>query len=312
MVEYTHHKRHVNKLSQLDATVMVVTLTPMEALRMKLYGNASAVAQKIIDQFQAGSLPQALAPVFLHWGEDVPCRKWSWSNQMLAVIAGYSDARGVRQWNSVKRYVTKGQKATWILAPCFVKSKNETDQDGFPKNILVGFRSVPVFGYEQTDGELLPEREHAASFLMSLPLREVAEAWGIRVSAYGGGNSKAAGWYVPGGNAIGLGVENLSTWCHELVHCADDRLGHLQERGQHWRSEIVAELGGATLLCALGMATQADVGGAWEYISRYAASAHMQAVAACLSVLNRICDAVDLILTTAQQLQQRTHEIQAA
>ena len=45
------------------------------------------------------------------------------------------------------------------------------------------------------------------------------------------------------GASIALGVENLSTWAHEFIHAADDRLGHLTENGQHWRAEAVAELG---------------------------------------------------------------------
>ena len=55
--------------------------------------------------------------------------------------------------------------------------------------------------------------------------------------------------------AIAVGVKNLATWAHELIHAADDRLGNLTERGQHWRSETVAELGGAILLEALGTIT---------------------------------------------------------
>ena len=47
--------------------------------------------------------------------------------------------------------------------------------------------------------------------------------------------------------SIALGVENPATWAHELCHAADGRLGNLQERGRHWRSETVAELSGATL-----------------------------------------------------------------
>ena len=54
------------------------------------------------------------------------------------------------------------------------------------------------------------------------------------------------------GKGIELCVKNLATWCHELVHATDDRNGSLKEKGQHWRSETVAELGGAVLLEVLG------------------------------------------------------------
>jgi hypothetical protein len=137
--------------------------------------------------------------------------------------------------------------------------------------------------------------------LANLPLREVAEAWGLSVDAYNGARGKGLGWYRHG-QAIALGVQNPSTWAHELVHAADDRLGALVERGQHWRSETVAELGGATLLVALGSTIEADLGGAWEYIQNYAKDAELEPIAACTRVLKRTCDAVALILDTAEEL----------
>ena len=74
----------------------------------------------------------------------------------------------------------------------------------------------------------------------SLPLIEVARTWGLDVDAYNGLEGAPNGKYMRK-KAIAVGVKNLSTW-HELIHAADDRLGNLTERGQHWRSEVVAEL----------------------------------------------------------------------
>ena len=87
-----------------------------------------------------------------------------------------------------------------------------------------------------------------------------------------------------------------------MIHAADDRLGTLTERGQHWRSEVVAELGGAILLECLGHESDADRGGCWHYVSRYARDAEIEPVSACQRVLKRTCDAVALILETAEQL----------
>ncbi len=95
------------------------------------------------------------------------------------------------------------------------------------------------------------------AWLESLPVRDVAESWGLSVDAYNGRGGAALGRYRHG-TSIALGVENLSTWAHELVHAADDRLGQLKERGQHWRSETVAELGGAILLEILGHDVESD------------------------------------------------------
>ena len=102
--------------------------------------------------------------------------------------------------------------------------------------------------------------------------------------------------------AIELGVKNLSTWAHELVHAADDRNGSLKEKGQHWRSETVAELGGAVLLEILGFSHEADLGGCFGYIQSYATKEKIGAAEACLRVLERTCQAVTLILDTAEQI----------
>jgi hypothetical protein len=89
------------------------------------------------------------------------------------------------------------------------------------------------------------------------------------VGVFGGKGVGCLGLYRRS-KGIALGVKNLSTWAHELVHAADDRNGSFKEMGQHWRSESVAGLGGAVLLELLGFCNDADLGGCWEYVQRYA------------------------------------------
>jgi hypothetical protein len=140
-----------------------------------------------------------------------------------------------------------------------------------------------------------------ANWLDSLPLIEVARNWGLNVDAYNGSEHAAKGKYARN-HAIALGVKNLGTWAHELMHAADDRLGNLKEKGQHWRSETVAELGGAILLEALGYAADSDRGGCYEYIQAYAIEAGLEPIQACMDVLKRTCDAVNLVLNKAEKL----------
>jgi hypothetical protein len=65
----------------------------------RFHGKAKPAADAIIDAFQSGTLPAALALIFINRpDEDTPCRKWAWSNQLLTALAGFSDARGYRQW----------------------------------------------------------------------------------------------------------------------------------------------------------------------------------------------------------------------
>lgn len=277
---------------------------------MKFYAKAEAAAKQILDAFQAGNLPKALAPIFVNRKDGTPCRSWSWSNQLLVALHGHSDARGYRQWQEVGRHVTKGEKAFAILVP-IVRKKDRTDPDTgatVEATYIAGFTSAAVFGYRQTEGEELPPADpEVARWIDSLPLIDVARGWGLTVDAYNGRPGAALGRYRHG-QAIALGVENLATWAHELTHAADDRLGNLQEHGQHWRSETVAELGGAILLEILGHPADADRGGCWEYVNAYAKDAGIDAVTACNRVLKRTCDAVALILDEAERLQAAAGE----
>lgn len=271
---------------------------------MKMYGRAVEVAERIIDAFKKGpeNLPKALAPIFIRRNDDVPCRKWSWHNQLLVALSGTSDARGMRQWGNVGRKVKRGSKAIWILAPCIktVKEKNAKGEEE-KKNVIYGFKGVPVFAVEDTDGKPLPGNEHYDDWVRNLPLLEVAEAWGVRVGTYSGEGSGALGYFQFGsrGHAIMLGVQNLSTWAHELVHAADERLTKIA--GDRSIAEIVAELGSAILLESIGCSYDADLGGAYAYIQRFAESGGKPPVRACIDVLHRACNCVALILDTARQ-----------
>nr|MBA2704590.1 hypothetical protein [Blastocatellia bacterium] len=216
---------------------------------MKFYGKAQEVAEKILEAFKSGNLPKALAPVFIRRKDGVPCRQWSWGNQLLCILHGTNDARGMKQWNAVGRKVRKGSKAFDILVP-LTKTIRVKDETGEERSIPVvyGFRCAAVFGVEVTEGaELSKVDSEIPQWLNSLPLVEVAQSWGLKVDAFNGREHGPLGSYRPG-KEISLGVKNLSTWAHELVHAADDKLGHMTERGQHWRSETVAELGGAIVL----------------------------------------------------------------
>ncbi len=196
----------------------------------------------------------------------------------------------------------KGQRSFQILAP-MVKTITETKGGEERKRSFVfGFKSTAVFGLSQTEGDDLPPPDPAVmEWLDRLPLVDVAKSWGLSVDAFNGQGGKYLGWYRRG-DAIALGVKNLSTWAHEFIHAADDRLGTLTERGQHWRSEVVAELGGSILLEVLGHDMESDRGGCWDYVNRYAKDAGLEAIQACQRVLKRACDGVALIIDSAEQL----------
>ncbi len=269
---------------------------------MKFYGKTQQVADDIVAAFEQGDIPKALAQVFIHKKEDRPCARWSWCNQLLVALHGCTDARGIRQWNAVGRSVNKGEKAFAILAPRFITKHNEeTDEDDLE---LIGFISVPVFGYEQTHGQDLSDlNPELTTWCNNLPLREVAEEWGLTVGTYNGQGARYEGYYRQG-QGIALGVKNLSTWTHELVHAADDKLRGGLKGGQHPEQEIVAELGAAVMLEIIGMPHQSDRGGCWQYIKTYADKAKIAPITAINRVLDRTCKAVSLILETAEAVNQ--------
>ena len=274
-------------------------------MSVRFYGKADTAAKAILDAFQNPlRLPNALAPVFIRRKDNVLCRAWSWSNQLITALFGHSDARGYRQWQEIGRHVKKGQRGFPILVPLtkrFEQTNAETGEKS-ERFAVYGFKHAIVFGLSQTDGEPLPPPDpDVCQWIESLPLLDVAREWELSVEAYNGQPGVVLGKYRHG-QAIALGVQNLSTWCHEMVHAADDRLGKLTERGQHWRSETVAELGGAVLLAVLGDEHNADLGGCWDYVSAYARDAGIEPITACQRVLRRTCDAVALILDTAETL----------
>ncbi len=228
-----------------------------EAIRARHTQRVENATRSIVDRFERGDLPTALAPIFIHRHDDVPCRKWSWSNQILTALAGYDDARTYRDWQRVGRNVRKAETAFYIMEPLrrTAKSVDKATGEETTRTWCAGFKAGARFGYEQTDGDELPERKDEREFIDALPLVDVARAWGLRLQTFGNAERIGqAGWFAhdgESGKAIGLGVENLSTWTHELVHAADLRCGALTTKTpkrQELSNEVVAEVGGATLL----------------------------------------------------------------
>jgi hypothetical protein len=143
-------------------------------------------------------------------------------------------------------------------------------------------------------------------WLQRLPLRIVADLWGLSVQTYNGDSDAHLGCSLNSldCSSIAIGVKNLSTWAHELVHVADFRNGTMIEPVPHWRMETVAEFGGAVLLKLLGYHQEADLGGCWRYIHHYVGPKKIGVVRACNLVLERACGAVNLILNTAHEFKK--------
>ena len=178
---------------------------------MRFFGKAQVAMQEILQAFENPSLlPKPLAQVFIRRRDNLPCRKWSWRNQLLVFLHGYTDARGYRQWEQAGRHVKKGERAFLILTPMTRKIVDKATWE--ERTIVTGFTSAPVFGFEQTEGNPLPPGDpDVQHWIERLPLLEVAKSWGLDVEGIDSEGTGYLGLYLRG-KGIEVGVKNLSTW----------------------------------------------------------------------------------------------------
>jgi hypothetical protein len=251
---------------------------------------ARAILQELATLFENPErLVGGMAATFIRAG-DRPIDRWSWGNRLIAWLHGTADARTFLQWKSAGRSVRKGAAAFCILAPC-TNLVAEIDEGGdeVKRAKLYGFRAVPVFRMEDTDGEPLPSYQPQAP----PPLNDLPAKWGITVEyqPIPGQSFGIMGSFSPTRKRITLFTENEATFFHELLHAADDRLSPLHG-GQDADQEAVAELGAAVLARLYGGRIDRD---AWEYIRIY----HEKPAQAIRRLLPRVEACLGLILAEA-------------
>lgn len=86
---------------------------------------------------------------------------YSFNNTLLILGQKPEASRvaGFNAWRKLDRFVRKGEKGIWILAPMVYKSDagEDTRAGNEPTKVIRGFKAVPVFDVSQTDGAELPE-----------------------------------------------------------------------------------------------------------------------------------------------------------
>ena len=258
----------------------------------------------VVDKFIEGDVADAIAKASFPYC-NVPCSDWSLHNRFLVFLSGTADARGFRQWKSAGRKVVKGAKAVYILAPRFLTDRDvEPDAEGKHSQKLIGFRGVPVFRAEDTEGEPL---DYEQITLPAHPLLEVAAAWGIQVRAMPG-NDHFYGSFSPSAGEICLASPDEQVFFHELAHAADARSRDLKG-GQHPDQEIVAQLGAEVLARLVGRQLPNE-GHSYEYVANYAAKWFPKATKedairkACHRVLRRTCQVIEAILDAAANIDE--------
>lgn len=246
-----------------------------------------SVLDSILDQFKnSDNIPSAIALISFPTA-NLPMYRWSLLNQLVCYFTGLSDFRGYRQWEEVKRYVKKGEKATHILVPWIKKEEVEGEE----KSHLAGFITGAVFAVEQTDGEPL---DYQQIELPKLPLIERAKELGVDVTAIQG-NYDHYGYYSPKKQIIALATPEQCVWFHELIHLADDKLNGLKYV-QDPIQEITAELGALALCNILGLDGSKHLGNHYRYIERYAKEIDMSPYTALLKVISNTEIILDFLL----------------
>ncbi len=255
---------------------------------------ANVELEKIVQLFSSAQLPDLCAKALaLINSPERPSSKWSLGNQLLMLLAGTNDARGFRQWNEVGRYVRSGAKAFYILGPVKIRKPEsratlDAEQHEEPAEVLVGFKGIPVFRMEDTEGRELPTYAPRDP----PPLLEVARRFGMRVMY----ERLAPGVYGVtdhNGKTITLSTEDWAVFFHELAHATHRSFEPKTGHGQEPEAETIAQLAAATLARLYGR--PAD-GFGWNYIASQANSSSPQKVGRlCMHVLERTKKVLDLI-----------------
>ncbi len=271
---------------------------------MNFHPKVKSTLDQILNLFRSGNVPKAVA-IATFPPHEVPSNAWSLANRIIMALNGTSDARGFVQWKEVDRYVKRGAKAFYILAPWLVNKSNGDPDDELDEpgpvpigKLLRGFLAIPVFRLEDTDGKPL---DYIPLELPPLPLLDVAANWGISVSPV----AFQDGWYGcyrPYSKEIRLATPEETTFFHEIAHAAHHKVKGNMRRGQDWRQEITAELSAQVLCHIVGMHPGRTLGNSFDYICHYANSVRMEPAKACLAVLSDIEKVVNLILSESAAL----------
>ena len=270
-----------------NTTVMTSTQRAVESLG------------KIVDIFAQEDLTTAYTHSYIQ-GNGSPSDSWSLRNRLLRYLAKTEDARGYQQWLQVKRQVQKGSKAFYILAPIFAHVPVDKDKpDGEKRQIITGFRSVPVFRIEDTDGEPVKYVEKVPELP---PLADVAKHWGSTVT-FKPSTHGEWGSFNPRTKGITMSTDENSVFYHELAHLAHAKIEKLKG-GQDPEQEAIAEL---TACVLTKLYENKDVKNkTYSYIKIYADGNTKEDVAKlCFRVISKVEKILDLILTTKEQITEK-------
>ncbi len=202
---------------------------------------------------------------------------------------------GFGKWKELGRFVKRGEKGIQILAPITGyrrrKDDSEEETESNPQRVLVGFRAVYVFDYEQTEGADLPELNHTISGDVGENRDRLIEFLGRQNIALEFDQSIGPALGVSYGGRIALlpgqaRPEEFTTLVHETAH----ELLHRSER-RTFTTKVVRETEAEAVAFIVGQAVGLEMGTASsDYIQLYHGNASL--LAESLEVIQRTASTI--------------------
>lgn len=260
--------------------------------------------ENLMDMFKSGKMPAKIAfsIIHKHAGDVIPSDSWSIGNRILSLIQGTTDARGYKQWLEAGRHVKKGCHAIYIMAPLTRKVQEKdsaTDDEQKEKVIVTGFRPLPVYRFEDTEGADLPY-DHEYQPKTYPPFFNVAEKLGIDVS-YHPLTANYLGKFSLNTNKIQLCTHDAIVYYHELAHAVHSTFVDLRIYDQK-KAEITAEFSACVLAEISNIQGYESQG--YEYIRNYCCKDEKRpegVLKKIMSVLTDVDRIVTIVLETAEE-----------
>lgn len=155
---------------------------------------------------------------------------------------------GFHTWHGLGRFVKKGEKGIWILAP-IVRRKNECAEqhETDDSSTAIGFRAAYVFDLSQTDGQDLPEigsvtgdpNEYSQRLAGFCVEQSIAIEYSQEIAPARGTSAGGKIMLLPGQSP----AEEFATLAHELAHEMmhhDERRKSTSKRSRETEAEAVS------------------------------------------------------------------------
>lgn len=260
----------------------------------------NSAVQNLMEMFQNQKFPEQVAFTIIkrHNSDSMnkPSDKWSIGNLLIMAFVGKTaDARTYKQWQAANRFVKRGSKSFNIFAPVMRKIEETGASDDKDKYILVGFKALPVFRYEDTDGEPLQNYDYTPPKMP--PFFDVAEKLGLTVN-WQPFDNQAYGWFSSKSKSITLSSQDAFIYFHELAHAVNATFEDISRNRD--KAEIVADLTAAVLCELQGISGYQQQ--TFNYIQNYCRDKSDNGVIkTILNVLNDVEKIVNIIVDTANK-----------